>query len=217
MSSLIYLHVATIGNYQEIFDEIFSSIEESHLIENIDSLNVCIVGSGHLSCPNHSKISVTQYGDVSEGEFYTLDKIKKISDATEKKLKILYLHTKGVTTPNNQCIVDWRKYMTYFNVTQYKNCLQLLEENDACGVDLVNDPAIHFSGNFWWSTSSYIKKLPSIQDLKTKIKPVLTVRHNCEFWIGMGNGKLKSLWNSNINVYERHMHRYPDSNYLKCL
>ncbi len=29
----------------------------------------------------------------------------------------------------------------------------------------------------------------------------------------MGNGRLKSLWNSNINVYERHLHRYPKVKY----
>jgi hypothetical protein len=94
---------------------------------------------------------------------------------------------------------------------------QYLNEYDACGVDLVDTPQIHFSGNFWWSNSEYIKTLPTIHDLKYKIKPVLSVRHNCEFWIGMGGGRLKSLWDSNINVYERHLHRYSNSEYIKCL
>ena len=120
-----------------------------------------------------------------------------------EKYGILYLHTKGVTTPDNLCIDDWRQYMTYFNVNQYQKCFDMLDEYDSCGVDLVSEPATHYSGNFWWANSSYIKQLPTIDEIKfPKIPPILSIRHNCEFWIGMGNGKLKSLWNSYINVYE---------------
>jgi hypothetical protein len=217
MTNLIYFHVATIGNYQEIFDEIYYQIEKSNLIENIDLLNVCIVGNGSLNVSSNTKINVYRTDEVSTGEFYTLDKIKLFSDSSSTNNKILYLHTKGVTTPNNVCIDEWREYMTYFNVCKYDKCLEYLNEYDACGVDLVDTPQIHFSGNFWWSNSEYIKTLPTIHDLKYKIKPVLSVRHNCEFWIGMGGGRLKSLWDSNINVYERHLHRYSNSEYIKCL
>mgnify|MGYP000533312832 FL=1 len=59
-------------------------------------------------------------------------------------------------------------------------------------------------------------ELPTIDEIKfPKIPPILSIRHNCEFWIVMGNGKLKSLWNSYINVYERHLHRYDTMEYKK--
>jgi hypothetical protein len=214
MKNSIYFHIATIGQYQEIFDEIYTQFIESNLIDNVETINLCIVGQGDLNIQLNDKIKIHQDSDVNSGEFFTLDKIKSFSDNCEENYKILYIHTKGVTTPNNECITDWRKYMTYFNVNQYQRCFDLLDEYDSCGVDLVTEPALHYSGNFWWSNSSYIKKLPTIHEIKyPKTPPILSIRHNCEFWIGMKNGKLKSLWDSNINVYERHLHRYPKENY----
>jgi hypothetical protein len=215
MKNIIYFHIATIGEYQEIFDEIYTQFVESNLIDNVETINLCIVGQGDLNVQLNDKIRIYQDSDINSGEFFTLDKIKFFSDYSEENYKILYIHTKGVTTPDNQCIIDWRKYMTYFNVCQYQKCFDLLDEYDSCGVDLVNDPALHYSGNFWWANSSYIKKLPTINEIKfPKTPPILSIRHNCEFWIGMGNGKLKSLWNSNINVYERHLHNYSKDNYI---
>ena len=213
---VIYFHVATIGKYQEIFDEIYSEILNSGLINEIISLNICIVGEGNLIIKPNLKVKVYRNSFIDSGEFFTLELLKTFVESAEENYKILYVHTKGVTTPNNQCIVDWRKYMTYFNVNQYEKCFNVLDTCDSCGVDLVTEPVVHYSGNFWWSNSSYIKKLPSIREIKfPKNPPILSIRHNCEFWIGMGNGNLKSLWNSNIIVYERHLHRYEMSNYKK--
>jgi hypothetical protein len=211
----IYFHIATIGKYQDIFDEIYSQIIESNLINQVGSINLCIVGQGDLIIQENDKIKIYQDSDISSGEFFTLDLLKTFSDSVEQNHKILYLHTKGVTTPDNPCIDDWRKYMTYFNINQYEKCLYSLNQYDSCGVDLVNDPTLHYSGNIWWANSSYIKKLPTINEIKfPKTSPILSIRHNAEFWIGMGNGNLKSLWNSNINVYERHLHQYPKIKYV---
>lgn len=215
MINQIYFHIATIGKYQDIFDEIYSQIIESNLINQVGSINLCIVGQGDLMIQENDKIKIYQDSDISSGEFFTLDLLKTFSDSVEKNHKILYLHTKGVTTPDNPCIEDWRKYMTYFNINQYEKCLYSLNQYDSCGVDLVNDPTLHYSGNIWWANSSYIKKLPTINEIKfPKTPPILSIRHNAEFWIGMGNGNLKSLWNSNINVYERHLHQYPKIKYV---
>lgn len=215
MLNQIYFHIATIGKYQDIFDEIYSQIIESNLINQVGSINLCIVGQGDLMIQENDKIKIYQDSDISSGEFFTLDLLKTFSDSVEKNHKILYLHTKGVTTPDNSCIEDWRKYMTFFNINQYEKCLYSLNQYDSCGVDLVNDPTLHYSGNIWWANSSYIKELPTINEIKfPKTPPILSIRHNAEFWIGMGNGNLKSLWNSNINVYERHLHQYPKIKYV---
>ena len=215
MLNQIYFHIATIGKYQDIFDEIYSQIIESNLTNQVGSINLCIVGQGDLIIQENDKIKIYQDSDISSGEFFTLNLLKTFSDSVEQNHKILYLHTKGVTTPDNPCIDDWRKYMTYFNINQYEKCLYSLNQYDSCGVDLVNDPTLHYSGNIWWANSSYIKKLPTINEIKfPKTPPILSIRHNAEFWIGMGNGNLKSLWNSNINVYERHLHQYPKIKYV---
>jgi tetratricopeptide (TPR) repeat protein len=42
---------------------------------------------------------------------------------------------------------------------------------------------------------------------------VLSERHKCEFWVCADKGKHYNMWSSNINVYERHLHEFPESNY----
>jgi hypothetical protein len=212
--SVIYFHIAAVGRYQEIFNEIYSQIVQSKLIDRIDFINLCIVGDHNLVYEYHEKIKIHEDPYVETGEFFTLDLIKKFSEKIEEEYNILYIHTKGVTTPDNPCIDDWRQYMTYFNINKYERCFNILDQYDSCGVDLVKEPAVHYSGNFWWAKSSYIKKLPTINEIRfPKTPPILSIRHNGEFWIGMGNGSLKSLWNSHIGVYERHLHRYLKTKY----
>ena len=196
---IVFLHIATIGNYQEVINEIFESLTKKNLINTADSINVCVVGDGELNI----------------GEFYTLKQIETYCKTTISNDKILYIHTKGVTSPNNECINDWRKYMLYFNVEQHEQAVKELKNYDTYGVDLVTEPTKHYSGNFWWGNSNHIKKLPSIDEIsKADAKAILTIRHNAEFWLMMVDGSNKSAHNSNINVYERHLHRYEKNKYI---
>jgi hypothetical protein len=212
---IVFFHIATIGNYQEVVDEMFIELTNSGLINVAKEINLCIVGDEPVKLPNFKNMVVHQSDNILFGEFYTLNKIKEFSNKTTNNHKVLYIHTKGVTVPNNMCIVDWRQYMMYFNVNKHTEAISLLNEYDTCGVDLVNEPTKHYSGNFWWSNTSFIKKLPFIDEIsKPTSKAILTVRHNAEFWLFMCDGKNSSLHNSNINVYERHLHRYAKENYI---
>ena len=126
-----------------------------------------------------------------------------------------YLHSKGVSKLNQRGrinpIKSWRNYMEYFIIDKYNNCIVELNSGvDAVGVKLRPTPKgnpnntlmfwwgksnispipKHFSGNFWWSKSDYIKKLPDIKILSKYD------RHEAEFWIGYMNGNLKSLHDS---------------------
>lgn len=212
---IVFIHIATIGNYQEIVNEIFESMNKTNLINFADIINVCIVGDGKLNIPKNWNINKNQSSNINNGEFYTLKQIQLYCKNTITNDKILYIHTKGVTSPNNEAINDWRKYMLYFNVEKHEQAIKELDNFDTYGVDLVTEPTKHYSGNFWWSNSDHIKKLPSIDDIsKNDAKAILTIRHNAEFWLFMVEGENKSAHNSNINVYERHLHRYEKNNYI---
>jgi len=214
---IIFFHIATIGNYKEIVNEIIGHLEDSGLLKKAYKIYFSVVGSGEVDLPLNNNCSISYDLDLNFGEFITLTKLKNLADFIESNLKILYIHTKGATSdPSNQPIKDWREYMLYFNVDKYKDMLNYLDSHDACGVDFVEDPVKHFSGNFWWANSSYIKSLPKIKEISSIFsKVILTLRHNAEFWIGMGNGKIKSVHDSNIDVYERHLHEYPEQRYNK--
>lgn len=212
---LSYFHLATIGDYQTIYNELVSKIIESNLIDRVDTLYVCIVGDGDLKKIEHGKIETIRVGNIYDFEFPTLEKIENDILLSDKNIKIFYFNGLGVTgnTPNKQ---SWRKYLSYYNIILHDECITSLDKYDVCGVDWRTNPSPHFSGNFWWANSDYLKKLPKINSLNKSDSPrILSLRHNAEMYIGM-NEKVnpRILWQSNVSQYERHIHMYDESNYI---
>jgi len=110
---------------------------------------------------------------------------------------VLYFHMKGISK-QNAATEDWRRYMEYFVVENWKDCVAKLKEGyDCCGVMWNTDTPIgihpHFSGNFWWANTNYINTLDH-KFLDSKW------RFDREFWIGTGPGvKPFEFHNSRMN------------------
>ncbi len=213
----IFLHLATMGEYQRIGCELLENISSSGLLNSCDEINICIVGDGTFIEPyNNDKIKVHRLGRIDEYEFPTLQLIEDTINSNDENIKIFYLNGLGVT---NDSIYkqSWRKYLSYFNIIKSEECIKALDNGfDTCGVDWRTNPVPHYSGNFWWANSSYLKILPKIQTLNKPNSPrVLTLRHNAEMFIGMNsNVKPRILHQSNVSQYERHLHTYESDNYI---
>lgn len=212
MNKVIFIHIATINNYKFIVDDFMNKIETSGLINEVSEINLCISGLENISTNyfniNNFKYKISYNGSLDQFEFPTLNKLK---DYCKNNINdyVLYIHTKGISDPDNLCISDWRNYMTYFLIEKYKECFLTLENFETCGVDYHLEPSPHYSGNFWWAKASHINNLSEFIDMPT----ILTERHKAEFWVASKSNQHKSLWNSNINVMERHLHRYIDNMY----
>jgi hypothetical protein len=206
MSNALFLHIATIGDYQQIVDEIISYIDFS----KFNTITANIAGEGEVKLPEGIK-TMPFRSNLLDFEFSTIDILRDFSKKNPNS-NICYIHTKGASTKKNICIDDWRQYMLYFNLNDIKVIEGFLNDYDTCGVDLVGTPVLHYSGNFWWATSSHINSLVDPRDLPI----ILSERHKGEFWIcSSTTGKYKTLHNSNIDVYARHLHRYTTDNYIK--
>jgi len=209
----LFIHCATANDrYVTILDEFFSAIQRSGISQKID-IRVCSTGEPKNAetwfDPKHHS------NDFSQGEFFTLEILREFCRENSEKIPVGYIHTKGAFNGfDNPCITDWRKYMGYFVLERAKDCIEAIQEGyDAVGVDWVTSPNKHFSGNFWWASSQYINRLPQINPPVFWVEGAPSTRHLAEFWIGYGFPKVKSLHNSNINVYERHQHLYPKEKY----
>ena len=211
MKNVIFLHIAKMGEYQEVFDEIINKIIESKLNQNVEKIFLSVVGNGFdLILPKINNIIIYQSDNIKLGELHTLNKLIDFCKFNEN-YNVLYLHSKGVSK-GNECINDWREYMIYFNIEKWEECIKILKEYDACGVDLRSKPALHYSGNFWWATSNHINTLSKISDVHIPIPP-LNDGHKVEFWITSQNKKHFSIWDCGIDVYERHLYRYEKNKY----
>lgn len=213
---VVFLHIATIGNFQEVFDELIGKLIASELIPGNADLVVGIVGMGNLLLPSDVPCLISRDSDVEIGEFFTLNLIKKFVIQNQGSFPVAYIHSKGVSTPNSASIRDWRAYMSYFVIDEWAAALRNLGNYDAIGVDFQNLPAPHFSGNYWWANSSYLDGLPDMEEIQNSdLSKLLTPRHSAEFWIGSGEGSFLSLWNSGISPMKHHLKRYPRRRYIR--
>ena len=209
MKNKIFIHVATLNNYKEIVDGFICLIKSSGLFDIVEDIEICINGDYQYFSPEH-KVTINRVCDnYLSFEFPTLERIVEFCKSNNE-YNILYLHTKGVSTPTtNKCVTDWVNYMLYFLVEKHDECLKKLETHSCCGVDYTEEYSRHYSGNFWWANSDYIKTL----DYPRNLPLVLSERHKAEFWICSGEGKHHNMFSSNINILERHLTEFNESNY----
>ena len=95
-------------------------------------------------------------------ERFTLQRIAGIVKDSDR---FLYIHSKGVSRSHEKnklssVVYLWRNYLEYFLIAHYKDCLEKLKKFDVVGAAYKSEQiGSHFSGNFWWSTGAYYRKL----------------------------------------------------------
>ena len=212
-----FIHVYAVNNWLDIFENQLSKIKISGLYWKLEKIFVGVnTEYKTIAKPSvDSKVDVLYYLNAPD-EALTLSFLHKF--CYEANAKVFYIHTKGVSRNSPQNQVDWRNLMEYFIIENHISCLRELEKNDIVGVNwhlgegYMNastkscggtEVTPHFSGNFWWANSDYIRKLPSIYPINS--------RYECEFWIGKAHPRVAELWHS--GVYH-HRNTYEPSNYI---
>jgi hypothetical protein len=217
--NVIFIHIALLDGWYERLSMYLFLIKTSGLLSKVDNIYLCFVGDNSISKLDFDntileKIIVKRV-DANLNTFEVpTQKLLYDFCCINKNCNVLYIHTKGVGKEINLCIEDWITYMLYFLVEKHNDVLDLLKTYNTVGVDLREEPTLHYSGNFWWTKSSHISSLPDpllFKDLSKYPNPLNSERHNQEFWICHIRDKNYSMWDCGINCYERHLHRYsPD-------
>lgn len=169
-----YYHIYADGHWAVPFDEHLRALTESGLFDMLDFIGVGIVGSDanreHVKKFLPEKIQVVAEAGLGwEQVTHT-----PLSKDLDEPSKILYTHTKGAANyrPDQD---TWRREMTAGVVYHWRECVDLLDKHDAVGCRWRRDPWRHYSGTFWWATSSYLSTLSPIS---------YAYRDDAEAWIG---------------------------------
>jgi hypothetical protein len=144
-------------------------------------------------------------------EFPTIISLKEMADSTDEEFYALYLHQKGVTylnKPTETQIQHWRLIMDYWDIERWKDCVKALDEGyDAAGA-LHNSENVwpHFSGNFWWTKASFLRKckpliLPSTVNFQAQFGHGDVYRVDSEAWLGSNDPKCFCPYRTGANHY----------------
>jgi len=160
-----YFHVCQKGEWRKSFDLIFDEIKKSGLYDATKEIRCVVVNDTNEVIRDErledSKIVVIQGGDSTQYERVTLLEMHKASQG--ESCNYWYFHTKGLkhfNTPTEECVIDWIRFMVYWNVTHWDTAVEYLKIADVYGCNYMHTPVPHYSGNFWWATSEYIRNLP---------------------------------------------------------
>lgn len=194
---VIFYHLLQVPGWEFLYQQQIWRLCSSGLMAQAEFIYIGINGKEPLFyMPPRAKVV---YNTVSTSEHDTLKAIEKFAGETTENYKILYFHSKGITRYNLNTQA-WRLYMEHCLIQNWADCTKLLDEFDCVGTSYREDTYVgwypHFSGNFWWANTDYLKKLDT-----TYLSPSpQQIREIQEFWIcsnfKKNNPKIKNFFDT---------------------
>jgi hypothetical protein len=182
MNIIGYIHICQKGEWKRSLIMLLDCIKNSKLYEKIKEIRLGIVNDSGVIIDNgilnDPIFKIVYIGKSLEYERPTLLHMHKMSKV--ENVNYFYLHTKGIShfgNNNEKYIIDWINLMLYWNIEKWELAIEKLKVHDTYGC---NDIGYHYSGNFWWSKSSHIRRLPNVigSDYIAPENWVQTIRNN---------------------------------------
>ena len=168
MKIKVFVHLNDLPGAFDVMSEQLTLASESGLLDAADEVVLCT--NGKPESFNGAKEVLAEYENVTfvhtsdsagNWEYPTLDLLhQECASVPEEECYICYFHLKGLSRPNDAKAVEWRQYLNYWTIERWEDNVKKLDEGmDTVGVDFIEAPWPHYSGNFWWARASYIRKI----------------------------------------------------------
>jgi hypothetical protein len=205
----VFYHLACMGNWQQVFREQMEQLRQNGFMQ----VQLSMLGSKEDADTARSIVSnlEIEIGTlVYDPDLHCFERpaLRAIEGfARQNNGHILYLHSKGVSNPEDDTKVKWRRLMMRELVENWEGCMRQLLHYDVIGVNWRDmPPTSHFCGNFWYASASYLRKLADFTTYYENPRYRIWDRINdkrlgCEFWISSGREmpKLLSLAFRNVD------------------
>jgi len=204
------IHICQRGEWKRSLNMLLSELRKSGLYDATEHIYFCIVTDGPADTSFVLPKSRCMYmGAPPVYERSTLLYTRSLAEADEEDVFYWYLHTKGIRwfgTERELNVIDWIQLLLYWNVTQWKTAVHALQQGyDTYGCNQTYDPVNHYSGNFWWATSRYLKRLPAT---------IGSEYNDPEFWIMQSSPRWFCVFRSGLEGMGHYFNRYPLSRIL---
>jgi len=214
-----YIHVCQKKGWEGIFDNIINKLKTSDLYDNTNEIRVSVLSDNNLFIDDErfhdSKIKIIYKGYSEEYERPTLLHIKKQCESDPSNTLYYYLHTKGlkhIGTEKEQNVLDWTNLLLYWNVEMWWVAISIITQDNYWTYGC-NHTGIHYSGNFWWSKPSHIKRLSDhIPEYYTAPEDWVTMLHWGQIIVPI-HREFYSVFNSGLEGTGHYDNPYPETNY----
>ena len=179
--------ICCINNYLDVVKEQLDILDQG-LIKITTKIIIFITKYDEHNCSELDEI-LNKYNNLiliktKENLFekYAINNYKQY--ITEIEYYLYYFHTKGLKNkddPSIHIFSSRRQLLNYYTLIQYNINIKLLKDYDAVGCSLHLYPKKHFSGNFWWSKSSYLQKLGNINDKYLSPEMYILSNDDCKY------------------------------------
>lgn len=194
-----FWHMCLIGSWRDVVDEQLSELLQYGLMDAVESIQIGVLGPKDEyealkeKLEKYPKLHIKYYDtDITKYEFPTLTLLK--AECHINEFFGFYIHTKGVSYTGHTGGIHWRRYMSFYNLEKWRDCIDRLKQGyNLCGVKLMVRPPekektpghwpTHYSGNFFHFRSEYIETCPEISTLNHKN------RFDAEFWVCSGQNR----------------------------
>jgi len=210
---IIYIHICQKGEWQRSWCMLIEQIKDSGLYDKCEQIRCGILSDTAKTQMNDlfidPKISIVYNGYCAEYERPTLLHMREAAINNESD-EFFYCHTKGIQwygTPHEENVLDWIKLLIYWNIELWRTATDKLKNYDTYGCNITTGNGqwpLHYSGNFFWATGNYLKRLPSI------ISEGYT---DPEFWICSANPQYFNAFSSGHEGGGHYICRYPEEKY----
>lgn len=188
-----FWHLLLINHYEEVIREQLNCILDSGLYDAVENIYIGALGENKEFAilidilRKYPKFIISEYSrSIDLFEFHTLHLLKEFADTETESYYLFYFHSKGISFSKKQNEVAyhgggrWRKFMNQYTLTKWRDNVEQLDFGyETCGTQLRpnREWKEHYSGNFFWAKSEYVKLLKPIYSLNLKD------RFQAEFYI----------------------------------
>ena len=197
----VFYHLACMGNWKQVLEEQLLQLKR----HGFSNLFMTVLGTDQdlLTVYDQCKelaVAVKKIVHAPELTHFEKPALVAIEQyARHNTGYVLYLHSKGVSNPADETKIKWRRLMMKELVENWEFCVMQLLHYDVVGVNWRDmPPTSHFSGNFWYASTSYLRTLADFNyyfdhPLYQIWDNINYKRLGCEFWISSGSRQPRVL------------------------
>lgn len=153
-------------------------------------------------------VNILDIRDTGESNIFEGQTLRFLHRACmERDIDVLYFHSKGYFS-NTAHISSWRQVLNHFTIEEWPRCLKHLGHADVVGIKDAHSTDHSVSGNFWWSKSEYIRRLPepinsSVYQIQPDFHPHgVSYRYAFENWISLETPTVHHMIDTRIDHYK---------------